>query len=81
MVRLGLMPMPAAAACRLVVLKGAGTGTLRRFFSTDATLALLACSTWAKAARASLSTLKRPLTWVPWKGSSPAGAKLPLRTQ
>ena len=78
MQRAGLMPSAEAAAMSEVVLKGTGAGTLRRFFSTEATRALTAPSTWAMAAAASASALKRAVAWGASKASGPSPAVGPV---
>ena len=59
MVRAGERPSADAAAMREVVLNGAGGCTVRFFFSTPDTRAVVAPSTCAMTALASASTLKR----------------------
>ena len=90
MQRAGLMPSAEAAAMSEVVLKGTGGATVRFFFSTDTTRALVAPATWSMAALASASTLKRAVAWGASKASGPSpgvgpavapASKVPRMTQ
>ena len=81
MVRAGLMPSAAAAACRLVVLNGTGGRWVRLLRSTPLTVASLASATLAQAASAASFFQKRPSAWPILKGSEPACAASPEITQ
>ena len=81
MVRAGLMPSAAAAACRLVVLKGAGGRWVRLLRSTAVTRASLACATLAYAASAASLSQKRAVVWLTLKGSSSPWLASPKITQ
>ena len=79
MVRAGLRPSADAAAMSEVVLNGAGGCTVRFFFSTDATVARVAPSTWAMTACASASALKRAVACGASNesGSAPNAPRIP----
>ena len=78
MVRAGLRPSAEAAAMSEVVLNGAGGCTVRFFFSTADTVAVVAPSTWAMTAAASASTLKRAVACGASKvsGSAPNAPRI-----
>ena len=74
MVRAGERPSDEAAASSDVVLNGTGAGTVRRFFSTAATRALVAPATATMAALAAASSLKRAVAWPASKAPGPSPA-------
>ena len=74
MVRAGLMPSAAAAACRLVVLNGVGGCCLRLRFATLVTVPVVACSTWANAVSAAALSVKRAVAWPILNSASLAAA-------
>ena len=60
MVRAGLIPSAAAAACSEVVLNGVGGRWVRLFFTTSVTVPVVAFSTCENAVVAAFSSVKRP---------------------
>ena len=84
MVRAGLMPSAAAAACSDVVLNGAGGRWVRLFLTTSVTVPVVAPSTCEKAVSAASRSVKRPFACEILNASSspaPAGRASPPMTQ
>ena len=75
MVRAGLMPSAAAAACSAVVLNGTGGCCLRERRAMSVTVPVVADATCAYAASAASLSVKRAVAWPILKSCSEAQAK------
>ncbi|VWL95464.1 Uncharacterised protein [Collinsella intestinalis] len=75
MVRAGLMPSAAAAACSAVVLNGTGGCCLRLRLATAVTVPVVSPSTCENAASAAALSVKRAVVWATlnsWSEASPS---------